>query len=143
MTSEVEATVDLSGIGDRLRRARERVGLSQEAAAQAVGLSRVILAYYETGARQPSLTALTALAGLYQVRLSYLVGEGEEDAPTEAELSSLLFRASPEALRDEPKAGMRSLPASSISHCRVGSRAGSRPRSRGPVVGRPRALRAR
>jgi Zn-dependent peptidase ImmA (M78 family)/DNA-binding XRE family transcriptional regulator len=98
--------VDLSGIGDRLRRARERVGLSQEAAAQAVGLSRVVLTYYETGARQPSLTALTALARLYHVRLSYLLGEGEEDVATEAELSSLLFRASPEALRDEPKAGM-------------------------------------
>lgn len=98
--------MDLSGIGPRLRHARERVGLSQEAAAEAVGLSRVVLAYYETGARQPSLAALTALARLYQVQPSYLLGETDKELATEGELSSLLFRSAPEELTDEPKAGM-------------------------------------
>jgi Zn-dependent peptidase ImmA (M78 family)/transcriptional regulator with XRE-family HTH domain len=97
--------MDLSGIGARLQFARERAGLTQEAAAEAVGLSRVVLAYYETGARQPSLAALSNLARLYGVRVSLLLGE-EEQEPIEADLSTLLFRASPESLGDLPKAGI-------------------------------------
>ncbi len=93
----------LEGLGRALVRARERSRLSQEAAAQAVGLNRVLLSYYETGRRQPPLGVLVSLARLYGVPLSALLegGEPRERAPATSEV---LFRAAPGTLSDRSKA---------------------------------------
>ncbi len=89
-------------LGEALRRARERAGLSQTAAAEAVGLNRVVLSYYEGGQRQPALPIAAALARLYGLTLADLL-ESVEAGPDVAEL---LFRAAPAQLGDRARAGM-------------------------------------
>ena len=63
----------LDAIGQMLRTSRERAGLSQEAAADVAGLSRVVLNYYETGRRQIPLSAAANLARLYGTSLEALL----------------------------------------------------------------------
>lgn len=94
--------MELSNIGRLLQRARERAGLSQEAAAEAVGLNRVVLSYYESGQRQPPLPVAVSLSRLYGLTLGELMEEAEQPPePTE-----VLFRAAPAELGDRARAGM-------------------------------------
>jgi Zn-dependent peptidase ImmA (M78 family)/transcriptional regulator with XRE-family HTH domain len=96
------AAVELAQLGELLRRARERAGLSQEAAAEATGLNRVVLSYYERGQRQLPLPTAGALARLYGLRLAELLeGLAPPFEPTE-----VLFRAAPAELSDKARAGM-------------------------------------
>jgi len=94
--------VELGGIGQVLRTARERAGLTQEAAAEAAGLNRVVLSYYETGDRQPSLAVLSGLARLYGLTLAGLL----EGADRQPEPTEVLFRAAPAELGDNARSGM-------------------------------------
>jgi len=89
-----------------LRTARKRAGLSQEAAAKAVGINRVLLNYYETGHRQVPLTVAVALSRLYGTSLESLLAE-EELAGTGVDISGILFRAARKDLGDTAKAGLR------------------------------------
>ncbi len=93
-------------VGRALAKARERTGLSQEAAAQAVGLNRVVLSYYETGRRQPPLAVLVALARLYGIPLPALL-EGTEELPAAPPASEVLYRAAPRTLSERAAVGMR------------------------------------
>jgi Zn-dependent peptidase ImmA (M78 family)/transcriptional regulator with XRE-family HTH domain len=89
-----------------LRASRERAGLSQEAAADAVGVHRVLLAYYEAGRRQVPLNVGAALARLYGTSLEALLA-GDEMAGSAIDVSGLLFRAAPRDLGDGAQAGLR------------------------------------
>lgn len=89
-----------------LQEARERAGLSQEAAAKAVGVNRVLLSYYEAGRRQVPLTVGAALARLYGTPLELLLA-GEERSGSALDVSGVLFRAAPQDLGDSAKAGVR------------------------------------
>ena len=96
----------LDSIGQMLREARERAGLSQEAAAEAVGINRVLLNYYEAGRRQVPLTVAAALARLYGTSVeSLLVGEAMVGGAID--VSGMLFRAAPRDLGDRAQAGLR------------------------------------
>lgn len=55
---------DLQGhtFGSRLKRAREKAGLSQEALAEAIGVVRRTVAAYEAGTKSPRLDRLTTIA---------------------------------------------------------------------------------
>ena len=88
-----------------MRTSRERAGLSQEAAAEALGINRVLLAYYETGRRQVPLSVGAALARLYGTSLESLLA-GEEPGPR-IDVSGLLFRAAPRDLGEHAQAGLR------------------------------------
>src|SRR4051794_17803869 len=55
----------MTELAEVLRRGRESAGLSQEAAAEALGISRVMLSYYETGRRSVPLPTALDLARLY------------------------------------------------------------------------------
>ncbi|MDA8046247.1 MAG: helix-turn-helix transcriptional regulator [Actinomycetota bacterium] len=96
----------LDSIGQMLREARERAGLSQEeAAAEAVGINRVLLNYYEAGRRQVPLTVVAALARLYGTSVeSLLVGEAMVGGAID--VSGMLFRAAPRDLGDRAQAGL-------------------------------------
>jgi Zn-dependent peptidase ImmA (M78 family)/transcriptional regulator with XRE-family HTH domain len=95
----------LNSIGQVLRHARERVGLTQEAAAAALGVNRVLLNYYETGRRQVPFATAVALARLYGTTLESLVaGEQESSGPP---VSEVLFRLSPATLSDAAQGGLR------------------------------------
>jgi Zn-dependent peptidase ImmA (M78 family)/transcriptional regulator with XRE-family HTH domain len=96
----------LKEIGRALAQARERSGLSQQAAAEAAGLSRVVLSYYETGARQPPLGVLVSLARLYATSLTGLL-EGAKEPEATPRVPDVLFRAAPAELSDRAKAQAR------------------------------------
>ncbi len=63
---------DLGAIRDRLRTAREKTGLSPEAAA--AGLSRSAVRNLEGGFANPALGTLFTLAGLYECPPAELLG---------------------------------------------------------------------
>jgi Zn-dependent peptidase ImmA (M78 family)/transcriptional regulator with XRE-family HTH domain len=96
-------------LSEALRMGRERAGLSQDAAAAAAGINRVLLSYYETGRRPVPLPTATTLARLYGTDLEHiLVGDDAEAAAVGAgvDVSGILYRASPPALDDYARGGL-------------------------------------
>jgi len=83
---------DRNDFGDRLRQAREYVGLSQEEVATALGLSRPSITNIELGARKVEANELGKLAKLYRRTLEYLL-TGIEPAPSGPEQMAFLARA--------------------------------------------------
>lgn len=75
MSTPADDVAALPGVAPRLRELRRRRGLTLEAAAQRAGLSPAHLSRLETGARQPSLPMLLALARIYGTTVSELLGE--------------------------------------------------------------------
>lgn len=75
-------------IGDKLREARERTGLTQDMAASSIGIHRVQLSQYENGKREIDLSTLAKLATLYGYSVNYVLGETEEE-----EQVNVAFRA--------------------------------------------------
>ena len=63
------------GLSDLLRQARERAGFSQQEAADAFGVTRVVFSYWETGRRLPSLSQLQRLGQMYGLNLDALMGQ--------------------------------------------------------------------
>lgn len=63
----------------RLQAARERSALTQAGVANAIGVPREMVSYWETGERQPSLARLEKLARLYRVNPGYLIGDEDLD----------------------------------------------------------------
>lgn len=74
MDREPAATPTASTFGATLRGARERAGLTQAAAATAVGTSQPTLSDWERGRRSPSLDQLARLAHAYGVDFADLLG---------------------------------------------------------------------
>ena len=68
-------------LNEKLRQLRRAKGLSQEALAEKLGLSRQAVAKWESGASRPSTENLLALAGIFGVSLDELALPREEEAP--------------------------------------------------------------
>lgn len=64
-----------STLPERLKLLRAERGLSQNALADLLGLSRGIIGNYEIGARAPDYETLRQFAHFYDVSLDYLLGE--------------------------------------------------------------------
>lgn len=79
-------------IAERLREAREYVGLSQDDVAAALGLSRPSITNIELGTRKVEATELNKLARLYRKSLDYLL-TGREPPPSGPEQLAFLARA--------------------------------------------------
>ena len=75
----------------QLCRARELIGYSQDDAARALGVSRTMISYWESGRRQPNDRQLTALARLYRVPVDALLGD--EPLTPAADLAQMLLRS--------------------------------------------------
>lgn len=103
------------------------MGLTQEAAAEAVGVNRVLLSYYETGERPVPLTALGALARVYGRTASQLL-EGVEIQPEPAEI---LYRSASEELGEKARAGMAQFSALVRSYAELATEAGGQTAGRG------------
>lgn len=69
-----------TSLGERLRLARENAGLSQQAAAQAMGIDRVNLSYWETEKRTPGSKQLQQLARTYGMTVATLLDTSKEEA---------------------------------------------------------------
>ncbi|ABI78223.1 DNA-binding protein [Hyphomonas neptunium ATCC 15444] len=67
------SSVDPKELGERLRRARTRADVTQEQAAQIIGLSRPTLVAIEKGQRRPQPEELVALAAAYNVGVAELL----------------------------------------------------------------------
>jgi len=89
----------------QLAEARSRIGYSQEDAANALGVSRAMLSYWESGKRDPNARQLTALAGLYRVALDVLVLGG--DLNPDGDVAAMLFRGAGEELPNDAQRGIR------------------------------------
>jgi len=81
---------DTAQLGFRLRNARETLGLSQQAVADAVGLPRTAVTNIETGNRSLSTTELMKLADLYARDPAYFL---EDEPATADDVSVILLRA--------------------------------------------------
>ena len=79
-----------AGIGQRLRQAREQAGFTQKEAADAIGIPRELISYWEHERRIPGLARLNQLAETYGSTTDYLLGEGH--APTLTDERALLYR---------------------------------------------------
>lgn len=84
----MEKTNDNNSLGARIRQLRKERGLSQEALAQALDLSRQAVTKWEDGTSLPSTANLFALSALFGVPLAELTGTPENSAvpaaPTDA-----------------------------------------------------------
>ena len=90
-------------LSERLFRLRNENNLTQEQAAEAVGISRVALTRYENGQRMPKMNIVDSLAKVYGVSVDYLMGrEGpaHADPAAPAEQEDPLWREYCE-LRDQ------------------------------------------
>ena len=68
-------------LGARIRTLRKERGLSQEALAQALEVSRQAVTKWEDGSSLPSTANLFALAGFFSVPLAELTGTPESTSP--------------------------------------------------------------
>ena len=60
--------------GFKIREARKSLGLSQDALAEKLGVSKVTICWYETGERTPSLKHFLELSDILNLSLDELVG---------------------------------------------------------------------
>ena len=67
-------------LGNRLREARRYLGLTQQAAAEAIGVDPNTVARYEADRIRPSSTALFALAQTYERSVEWFLREGDDDS---------------------------------------------------------------
>ncbi len=74
-------TVALDLVGPRLRRVRERRGVTLTEVARLTGISKSTLSRLENGQRRPSLELLLPLAQTYRVPIDDLVGAPEVGDP--------------------------------------------------------------
>jgi transcriptional regulator with XRE-family HTH domain len=79
MASDTEAL--LASVGERLRAARERVGLTLDQTAELAGLSKAHLSRLESAERQPSIAALLSLSDALGTPVSSLLGENQDASP--------------------------------------------------------------
>lgn len=66
---------------ERLKFAREQTGFTQREVAKETGISQPIIAYLETGKREPSLENLGILAEFYGVSIDWLLAYVPQKQP--------------------------------------------------------------
>src|SRR4051794_2689465 len=79
-------TIDQTTIGRRLKEARTNCGLTQEAAAEAVGIPRTAVVAIESGKRSLSTLELSQFAKLYHRPVTYFFEEESANAIEPADL---------------------------------------------------------
>ena len=77
-TSADEYTACLN-FGERLEKARDKAGMTQQALADAVGASKGAVARWEAGTREPGMAYLSKLSEALGVTTDYLLGLSDSD----------------------------------------------------------------
>lgn len=75
-------------IGKKLRDARNAAGLTQESAAESLGVSRQSVSNWETGKTYPDIVSVIKMSGLYSVSLDCLL---KEEKPVSNDLNYLNY----------------------------------------------------
>lgn len=70
-------------VGQRIRTVREQLGLTQDAVAKHLGVTRPVVTNIEQGKRPLNLEELGKLADLFGYPPSYFLAEGEAQDPVE------------------------------------------------------------
>jgi transcriptional regulator with XRE-family HTH domain len=78
------ANIDLAIVGQRLRTARDKRGLTLDQLAKLTGLTKAHLSRLESGERQASIGALVGLAGALGTKVAMLLGEDADTSPLKA-----------------------------------------------------------
>jgi transcriptional regulator with XRE-family HTH domain len=65
----------LEQVGQRIREARERLGLTQEALGRLIGRTQYSISQYESGSRAIAITELPTLAQVLEVPIGYFFGD--------------------------------------------------------------------
>ncbi|MBR5386320.1 MAG: helix-turn-helix transcriptional regulator [Clostridiales bacterium] len=80
---------------NRLKKCREKAGLSKRETSKRVGVSQPAYLRYEDGSRTPSIQVITAIARELNTSVDYLTGKTKENAPdfiyTDKNVSPTLF----------------------------------------------------
>lgn len=92
------------GLEQQLTAARELSGYSQDEVAGALGVSRAMISYWESGKRGPNDRQLAALSRLLRVSVADLLGD--EPLESRADVARMLFRGAEAKL---PPAALRGL----------------------------------
>ena len=78
-------------LGNRIRKARENCGCSQERLAEYVGVSRTAVSRWESGDSEPKLQHLVGIAELFRVSCDSLLGiQGRPPTPLSDEAETAL-----------------------------------------------------
>lgn len=77
-------------LGKRLRKVREKEGLSQKRAAKIFGLTNYQLSRYETGQSNPAPDLISKFANYYDITSDYLLGLSDEPSLTETQYREAL-----------------------------------------------------
>ena len=93
-------------IGRNIKAARKKVGMSQKALGEKLGVSGSMIGQYETGARNPKIETLSEIASALGVHVSELVGlnpsvETPENRSAMNEVAKMLIRSGL-IIRDNP-----------------------------------------
>lgn len=97
---------EYASMGARLRQAREYLGLSQEAVAEALGVPRASVSAMESGRRKVSSLELRDLARLYKRPLDWFYN-GDAEPIAEDETVSALFRATKNLTQEDREQVLR------------------------------------
>ena len=79
--SQPSADAGRQVLGERLKEAREYVGLKQDDVAKKLGIPRSALSNIEAGSRKVDAIELAQLAKLYQRPVAWFTGEDPSDTP--------------------------------------------------------------
>lgn len=70
-------------LSEKIQRCRKRAGLSQEALAERLSVSRQAVSKWETGAAEPELSKLRALAAIFGVTADWLLSDESAEFPAD------------------------------------------------------------
>lgn len=91
MSSDLAPIADPRELGERLREARKAAGLTQEIAADELGVARTTLLAIEKGERRIQPPELVRLAGLYRRSINELLRPGKPVSPFVVQLRATLM----------------------------------------------------
>ncbi len=69
----------INGLGERLKKLREKFGYSQRTIAKRLKISPSVISGYESGEKSPSLEVLIAISDIYNCSTDYLLGKKMEN----------------------------------------------------------------
>jgi len=118
-------------VGQRLRNARETLGLTQEDVAGALGIQRTSVIAMEAGKRSVSALELRRLARLYRRSVSWILGE-EPDAELAGD-NGALYRATAELSAEDKEQVLR------FAEFLVAAKTPAAPKPRTRIAGQRRA----
>lgn len=92
-------------LGEKLRRAREYIGLSQDDVAKHLALPRTALSNMESGTRRVDALELQKLANLYRRSMGYFTEEPDDAASTLPDVAHLARTAATLSKQDREELG--------------------------------------